>query len=573
MKRWFLCLAAVLLLLTSHALAETIQFQLQPDGSTLGFVITQQDGLMGLQTTEGKEVLPAVYKKIVVGQESILVQDADNRYGFLNADGSWLIAPKYSYANHFEKGVALVGRDFGYTLVDKTGAEILPLQSAQILTDASGMYYTCSADGKTVIWDTAGQQIAEIPFERTWMLDLSAIGVTADGKQGVVAADGKVVLPIAYDTADYFRVGIAADSEFLLYAVQGNNRYWFRSDGTQIGDAAWDASGAVDVAGGAVLIARNGKAGLMDMDGNVILPTEYQEVAMVNGDYSNDAEIVAVKQNGKTGLLKWDGSTYQTVVPLVWGRTVQPNYMRRLKDGTITVARVEEVDGGTELSYGLVGQDGRILLEPVYANIFWNDETDTVAVWPKDGAQAVWAVDGESLPDTLLRQDPVRAEILELQQTGILTGDADGDLRLWADVTRAEFLAMLARAENWDLVAGVSSPFSDTAGHWAEPVIAAAAQKGLAQGADGQFRPDDAVSYHEGFLILLRALGVSDDALYGEIALGRAARAAGIELYPGSYGEIWPLPREQAGKLIYDYLHTDKTAADVIDKLYPVVEQ
>lgn len=573
MKRLFCLLLALLLLPIPDALAETIQFQQQPDGSTLGFVITMQDGLVGLQTTDGQELLPAIYKDISIQQESILVRDTDNRYGYLKPDGSWLIAPKYDYASRYTEGIAIVGRDFGYTLVDKTGAELIPLQPARVQPSMYDDYYTCSHDGKTTVWDLAGQQVAEIPYETTWFLDLSMFGVTADGKQGAASVDG-LILPIQYDTVDVRRTGTKETDGYVIYANAGSEEWWFRADGTQIGDQTWENTGMSAISGTAIAVCRDGKYGLMDMDGNVILQPIYQDVFMVNGDDTNDADIVAVQRNGKIGLLKWDGTAYQEIVPPVWSNTIKPLYMRRMGDGTISVARVVDWgDGSTDLYYGLVSQDGRVLLEPIYTWVEWDDEQDKIIVHTDGDQQVVWAAEGESLPDTLLREEPVRTEALALQVMGILQGDANGDLRLWEDVTRAEFVTMLSRAENWDVRAQTAVSFSDTAGHWAAAAIELAVQKGLVQGYDGQFRPDDPVSYNEGFLIILRALGVPNVQLQGQLTLGGAAHAAGIDIYPTSYGSSWPLPREQAAKLIYDYLHTDKTAADVENYLFPVVEE
>lgn len=571
MKQWICAVLAAVMLLPVNALAETVQFLQLPDGNTIGFTVTEQDGLFGLQDMNEKELLPAVYREVSVGQENILVQDTDNHYGFLNPDGSWLMEPKYDYADQYYHGIAQVGRDFGYTLVDKTGAEILPLQPARIEMGRYETYYKCSYDGKTTIWDSAGQQVAEVPYETTWLLDLTMFGILVNGKEGMAGVDG-MVLPAQYDHVGVFCTGVKETDGFVIRAIAGKEERWFRTDGTQIGDQTWEDTGAVVVCGRAIMIARDGKFGLMDMDGNVILQPAYEDLSMVNGEYTSDAEVVAVQQNGKVGLLKWDGAAYRELVPPVWSSRVKPNYLRRMKDGSITVVRVVETGDLTELAYGLIAPDGRILLEPIYANIFWNDETDSLVVYPKDGQQVVWAADGESLSDALLREEPVRAEILELQQMGILRGDSSGDLRLWDSVTRAEFLALLARAENWDTAGAPDGGFSDVPGNWAADIVNTAVQKGLVQGADGKFRPDDPVTYEDGFRILLRALGVPDSSLRGRATLGNVTRAAGIDLYSTSYGSAWPLPREQAGKLIYDYLHTDKTAADVLEYLYPVVE-
>ncbi len=575
MKRTICLLLFFLLLpLSSPALANsTIQWTRPADGDILYQVFYQPDGMAGLKDMDGNVLLEPIYKSIDIGTEAILVQDQQNQYGYLRPDGSWIVQPTYDYGAAFDQGVAVVGRDFGYTLLNLDGAELIPLQPVRPESYEGRDYYKCSYDGQTTIWDTAGQQVAQLPYETTWMAGLSAIGIIADGKQGVAKADGAILLPAVYDLTDIVRTGTSPDDICILRAVQGDSRYWFRMDGTQIGDTAWSETGIVSAIAGTIAINRDGKEGLMDMNGTVILEPAYEDVYIVTGHGYTNADIVAVKQNGKTGLLKWDGTGYQTLIPPRWASTVKPNYMSRMGDGSIAVACVRDYgDGLTELRYGLVGEDGSILLEPVYGYINWNDEMSNLIVKDADGNAVLDPPLGQGYTDELLCEEPVRPEIAALQQAGILKGDTSGDLRLWDNISRAEFLALLARAEAWEIASGAPSPFSDTAGHWAEDIITAAAQKGLVQGADGQFRPDDPVTYDEGFRIVLRAFGVPDEQLAGQLVLDSVAHAAGIDLYPASHGSAWPLPREQAAKLIYDYLHTDATPEDVYNHLYPVVE-
>jgi len=96
---------------------------------------------------------------------------------------------------------------------------------------------------------------------------------------------------------------------------------------------------------------------------------------------------------------------------------------------------------------------------------------------------------------------------------GVISGYEDGTFRPNQVVTRAEMAKLIVEILGYgDLVSGAKSNFADTQGHWADPWIAIASGRGLVLGdGDGNFRPNDPVSYDEAITMIIRALGYTDD--------------------------------------------------------------
>lgn len=95
---------------------------------------------------------------------------------------------------------------------------------------------------------------------------------------------------------------------------------------------------------------------------------------------------------------------------------------------------------------------------------------------------------------------------MDLVNRGILRGDAEGRLFLDNPVTRAEFATLLMRAMGFQPVRGTLSPFSDTAGHWAEKEIATMASHGIITGVgNGLFAPNAPITRQEAITMLVRA--------------------------------------------------------------------
>jgi len=130
------------------------------------------------------------------------------------------------------------------------------------------------------------------------------------------------------------------------------------------------------------------------------------------------------------------------------------------------------------------------------------------------------------------------ADIQRLVQSGVVNGYPDGSFKPDAPITRAEFTAMLVRA--FKLTAETGTSFADTAGHWCEDAIGAAASLGVVEGYDsGTFGPDDPITREQLAVMLVRAMeldlvtgstGFADDSSISEWARGFVAAAveAGI---------------------------------------------
>lgn len=130
------------------------------------------------------------------------------------------------------------------------------------------------------------------------------------------------------------------------------------------------------------------------------------------------------------------------------------------------------------------------------------------------------------------------AEIAALAAQGIVRGFPDGTVRPDQAVSRAEFVALTARAFGY-AGSDAAAPFDDLAGCWAVPEIAALAAAGIVRAAEygGSFDPARPITRAEAARLLVRAVDPSancaDDADCVRAATGRGI----LKGYPdGSLG-------------------------------------
>lgn len=109
----------------------------------------------------------------------------------------------------------------------------------------------------------------------------------------------------------------------------------------------------------------------------------------------------------------------------------------------------------------------------------------------------------------------LRAAIATLQAYQIIDKKPESELRLNDQISRAEFAKMLGAAlKQQDLANSQQNvaAFPDTAGHWANGWIAVMKFRGIFQGRDGRFFPDDKITHAEILTVLLRMTGRGAEA-------------------------------------------------------------
>lgn len=96
-------------------------------------------------------------------------------------------------------------------------------------------------------------------------------------------------------------------------------------------------------------------------------------------------------------------------------------------------------------------------------------------------------------------------EVCTLVRAGVINGYPDGTFRPNANVTRAEFSAMIARVFSVSYVG--NNMFEDINGHWAESFINILAKLGILKGDNGNANPDDLLTRAQAAAMCNRLVG------------------------------------------------------------------
>lgn len=108
-----------------------------------------------------------------------------------------------------------------------------------------------------------------------------------------------------------------------------------------------------------------------------------------------------------------------------------------------------------------------------------------------------------------------------------------------------------------NLVAGATSSFSDTKGHWAAGYVTIASGTGLVVGyPNGTFQPDKAITYDEALTMVVRALGYTDASLKGTWPTNYKVKAIDLDLTDDVVMKVADADRGGVAQIIYNALET-----------------
>jgi len=155
----------------------------------------------------------------------------------------------------------------------------------------------------------------------------------------------------------------------------------------------------------------------------------------------------------------------------------------------------------------------------------------------------------------------------------IMIGDDQGNFNPDKTITRAEATAVIVRAKGLeDAAAGAkgATPFKDVAAdHWASGYINIAAQSEIVNGyGDGNFGPEDPVTYDQIVKLIVAALGYTPKAIVnGGYPTGYLVIASQQGITKGATGNAGdPAPRKTVARLIFNALDVNMMEQTVFVK-------
>jgi|GEM_PF-4274891 len=392
-----------------------------------GFVWANKDGKWGIIDENKDEVTLALeyefknyndvnYHEDFSFYEGLARIGKDGKYGYVDETGKIVIPLEYDFVFGFRDGYAKVVKDDKKGYIDKKGNVIIPLEFDLDYRDEGSTGYPMSItdnklwlekNGETYVYDILIEAfIVPDKFDgvsRLWREKLTC--VWKNDKYGFIDGERNIIIPLEYDYASDFCEGMAfvqKDGEYYIINEEGErlefydceydesfdfDEFYFDLDGNILKITKNKKSGAIGKNGDIVIpfeydyisnfenglarVEKNGKWGLIDESGNVILsPSEYTRMGTVD---ENGYCFVEKGNSRLCGLIHKNGDAVDVIVPEKYDWVYYPDEIGLIYVGNYTPRK-----------RGLFDKNGTVVLPLEYDEIHLIDNTNA-AIIKKDG--------------------------------------------------------------------------------------------------------------------------------------------------------------------------------------------
>ncbi len=167
MKRFF-TLIAIILLLNSAVLANDVK-------------VFSEKNKFGLQDTDGTQITPAQYSKLIRLGDNGWIAQKKSKYGLLNSKGEILVPLKYRHVDRLTSKFVKLGNDNDFAVYDEFGNTIVQPEYSSVSMLFGGMFLT-KKDYKYGIVDKNGRVILENKFDDIYMPKPNVMRIQYNGQ-------------------------------------------------------------------------------------------------------------------------------------------------------------------------------------------------------------------------------------------------------------------------------------------------------------------------------------------------------------------------------------------------------
>lgn len=308
--------------------------------------IVMKDDKYGVLDETGREVTPCEYDNIQFPAtiettipleltDDLVVIEKDGKAGYCSlTDGSVVIEPEFTFANPFngEELATVVSGDGQSEYINRTGDMVNLGKYAEAGDFNDGVAAVRDESGKIGVIDTQGKTVIPCKYD-------DFFEYYDDGYAVAMEEDGDDYRYIAVDSTG--KEIISSDNQISMYGKlfgeYVNDEYYILYDrkGTKLSDEKY--SGVAVMAEGLVVYGMDEKEGLLDCDGNLLLPCEYNRVEDIFHDTESGKQIWEARfaQDGYCKLINEKGEEIPTGDYSEIGRFSETGLAPVLNDGKV----------------------------------------------------------------------------------------------------------------------------------------------------------------------------------------------------------------------------------------------
>ena len=279
-----------------------------------------------------------IIKEIILSQNILLpLKNTNDKYGFIDTLGNWIISPQYDDASPFSEGFASVCKNDSCFYINKEGNktsnyffdETESYKDGIAIVKKDNVYYLINRSGQFI---SKGYQDINDSYSKLYVCKQNNL-------YGAINLKGEIVIPFSYNKLGNFKNRFAYYMSTQYGLVDVNNRTL---------EAQWDWISDVD-SNSIAIVKKKNQFGLINVNEQIILPCEYDYVT-----HCKD-EIYLVVKNNLYGFYNSSDKCFIISVDYNYNSSFDPNYytngkyFKLIKDDEIALV---DANGRYSINFG-----------------------------------------------------------------------------------------------------------------------------------------------------------------------------------------------------------------------------
>lgn len=268
----------------------------------------------------------SVLKEISLAQKILIpVKNNEDKYGYIDTLGIWIIKPQFDDANFFNEGFAAVCKNDSCFYINKDGFKTSDYYFEETENYINGVAIV-KKENKFYIINRSGQLISK-GYDDISESSSNLFVCKSKSNYGAINAKGETIIPFTYNKLGNFKNG---------YAYYLSSQYGLVSTTNSTLKAQWDWISDVD-SNNVVIVKKENKFGLMRTNEFLVLPVIFDYIAPCqNGIY-------LVVKNGLYGFYNLNELCFATDVEYDYNPAYETSYytngkyFKLLKDDEIAL--------------------------------------------------------------------------------------------------------------------------------------------------------------------------------------------------------------------------------------------
>jgi hypothetical protein len=259
-------------------------------------IAVQTDDKWGYIDHTGKYIINPQFQSASAFSEGLaLVQSQDGKYGYIGKNGKYLIDPVYADGTYFSEGLAFVVAEDGYpTAINKKGETKFALKEAKTVyafhEGLANFTVKSKSEYKTGFVDKTGKITISAQFPAAGMFSegLAPIAVKKENKDeenyGFIDKTGKIVINPQFKDASYFHEGLSR-------VYNGKNYGYINKEGKYVINPQFES--AADFSEGLAAVKQGDMWGYINKEGKIVINPQFESA----GNFSGGTAAVEISNN------------------------------------------------------------------------------------------------------------------------------------------------------------------------------------------------------------------------------------------------------------------------------------